>query len=188
VLCAGAIMLASGFAAAAGQLKSQVNPFLVPPWMGTWSQLYLDAAEAREASRRAGVVFVDVRFTAELRRDGAPAGLDGHIPWMNMAPVKIGSMTVYQPRINRNFLGDLKRLVARRGGVLGRTPVVLISTTGERSAKAADFLNENGYGEVYTVVYGFTGGDHPDDQAQSWKGMGLPRTTKVANAFLYKGG
>jgi rhodanese-related sulfurtransferase len=81
-------------------------------------------------------------------------------------------------------LEDLRSLVASRGGALGRTPVILISTSGERSARAADYLHKAGVREVYTVVYGFTGGQHPEDQAQSWQGVGLPYNDKTARASL----
>lgn len=171
-------------AAANGQLKSSVNPYLIPPWLGTWSGLYLTPREAFEAARRPGVVFVDVRYAEEVRKDGSPKGLDGHVPWVRVAPLRLGGHTVYQPQINPNFEGELRALVASHGGVLGGTPVILISTSGERSARAADYLHKAGIREIYTVVYGFTGGQHPDDQAQSWKGVGLPASGRTASARL----
>ena len=178
------LAIVSSSAAAAGQLKTSINPYLIPPWLGTWSGLYLSPDEAHKAAKRAGVVFVDVRYVEELKKDGAPTGLDGHVPWVRMAPVKLGGYTVYQPQINPNFVGDLRSLVSKRGGALGRTPVILISTTGERSARAADFLHKSGIREIYTVVYGYTGGKHPEDRAQSWQGVGLPYRGKTAQASL----
>lgn len=178
------LAVASAGAAASGQLKSSVNPYLIPPWLGTWSGLYLTPKEAYSAARRPGVVFVDVRYSEELKKDGSPKGLDGHVPWVRVAPLNMGGYTVYQPQINPNFLEDLRSLVASRGGALGRTPVILISTSGERSARAADYLHKAGVKEIYTVVYGFTGGQHPEDQAQSWQGVGLPYNDKTARASL----
>jgi len=170
------LAIGSAGAAANGQLKSKVNPYLIPPWLGTWSGLYLTPQEAYEAAQRSGVVFVDVRYAEEVKKDGSPSGLDGHVPWVRMAPLPVGGLVVYQPQINPNFIGELQALVSARGGALGRTPVILISTSGERSARAADFLHKSGIREIYTVVYGFTGGEHPDDKAQSWQGVGLPRS------------
>lgn len=178
------VAIASSSAASAAQLKTSINPYLIPPWLGTWSGLYLSPSEAHKAAKRAGVVFVDVRYAEELKKDGAPKGLDGHVPWVRMAPVKLGGHTVYQPQINPNFIRDLKSLVGKRGGALGRTPVILISTSGERSARAADFLHKAGIREIYTVVYGYTGGQHPEDKAQSWRGVGLPYRGKTARASL----
>jgi rhodanese-related sulfurtransferase len=179
-----AVAIGTAGAAPSGQLKSSINPYLIPPWLGTWSGLYLSPKEAYDAARRSGVVFVDVRYSEEVKKDGSPNGLDGHVPWVRMAPLKLGGYTVYQPQINPNFVNDLKSLVANRGGRLGRTPVILISTSGERSARAADFLHKAGFGEVYTVVYGFTGGEHPEDRAQSWQGVNLPHRGKTARASL----
>jgi len=56
------LAIGSAGAASNGQLKSTINPYLIPPWLGTWSGLYLTPAEAFEAVRRPGVVFVDVRY------------------------------------------------------------------------------------------------------------------------------
>jgi len=178
------LAIGSAGAASNGQLKSTVNPYLIPPWLGTWSGLYLTPEEVIRAARRPGVVFVDVRYADEVKKDGSPSGLDGHVPWVRVAPIKLGGYTVYQPQINPNFLGDLRALVEARGGRLGRTPVILISTSGERSARAADFLHKSGVNEIYTVVYGFTGGEHPDDKAQSWPGVGLPHQGGTARASL----
>lgn len=186
-LLAGAILgmaVVSAGAASGGQLKTSINPYLIPPWLGTWSGLYLTPKEAHKASKRAGVVFIDVRYSEELKKDGSPNGLDGHVPWVRMAPLQLGGHTIYQPQLNPNFIGELRSKVASRGGRLGRTPVILISTTGERSARAADFLHKAGFSEIYTVVYGFTGGKHPEDQAQSWRGIGLPFKGKTARASL----
>ena len=73
--------------------------------------------------------------------------------------------------LNPRFLGEV-RIAASHN-----RPVVLICRSGNRSKEAGEFLEQNGFTDVYNVLYGFEGeldDGHHRSTRNGWRHDGLP--------------
>jgi rhodanese-related sulfurtransferase len=105
-------------------------------------------------------VFIDCRSEWEFLFVGHPVGAL-LIPWYE------GENWDLNPR----FLGEV-----RAAGSHHR-PVILICRSGNRSREAGEFLEQNGFTDVYNVTYGFEGelDEHHHRSTQNgWRFDGLP--------------
>lgn len=118
----------------------------------------MEAASFLESNPNA--VFIDCRSEWEFLFVGHPLGAI-LIPWYE------GENWDLNPR----FLGEV-RIAASHN-----RPVVLICRSGNRSREAGEFLEKNGFGEVYNVLYGFEGEldeHHRRSTRNGWRFDGLP--------------
>lgn len=171
-----------------------VDPARVPAHKQTKAGLYLDAREAYELKQKLGdkLLFIDVRTRAEIAYLGLPLVADAHIPAFEHPPhagwddksgrFKMEPNTDFEPELAR-------RLVSLQ--LSKHDPIILICRSGDRTSRAVNFLTEQGYSQVFTVVDGFEG-DAIADGPQAgqrllngWKNAGLPWTYKLDKNKMY---
>lgn len=160
----------------------------------TKSGLYLDARQAYELLKEAGgrAYFVDMRTRAEVSFLGMPTLADANIPYVDLAEDsswddKNGK---FKLETNSDFGPELARRLAAKGLSKDNT-IVLICRSGDRSARAANLLQELGYQKVYSVVDGFEG-DRTKDGPKAgqrvingWKNAGLPWSYELEKSKMY---
>jgi rhodanese-related sulfurtransferase len=108
----------------------------------------------------ADAVLVDCRSEWEFLFVGHPIGAL-LIPWYE------GENWDLNPR----FLGEVRAAASHH------RPVVLICRSGNRSREAGEFLEKNGFTEVFNVQYGFEGEldeHHHRSTLNGWRFDGLP--------------
>ena len=108
----------------------------------------LAAEKALEMSQSGDLTIIDVRTPMEWMRSG----------------VAEGALTI-TPQ-NPTFMQDLHDAV---GGDMNK-PIALICATGQRTARIASFLREQGYGAVADISEGMMG----NFTAQGWLRKNLP--------------
>ena len=166
----------------------------VPAQKQTKAGLYVDAREAYELKQRLSekALFVDVRTRAEISYLGMPSVADAHIPAFEHPPNagwddKSGR---FKLEVNADFEPELARRLASRQ--LSKSDVIiLICRSGDRTTRAANFLTEQGYSKVYSVIDGFEG-DAVAEGPQAgqrllngWKNAGLPWTYMLDKNKMY---
>lgn len=171
-----------------------VDPARVPAQKQTKAGLYLDAREAYELKQQLGdkALFIDVRTRAEISYVGMPSIADAHIPAFEHPPNAAwdDKNNRFKMEANANFEPELARRLAllklSKGDV-----VILICRSGDRTTRAANFLTEQGYSKVYSVIDGFEG-DAVAEGPQAgqrllngWKNAGLPWTYKLDKNKMY---
>jgi len=171
-----------------------VDSARVPVQKQTKAGLYVDAREAYELKRELGekALFVDVRTRAEISYLGMPSVADAHIPAFEHPPNAAwdDKSSRFKMEPNADFEPALARRLAARQ--LSKSDVViLICRSGDRTSRAANFLTEQGYSKVYSVIDGFEG-DAVAEGPQAgqrvlngWKNAGLPWTYKLDKNKMY---
>ena len=171
-----------------------VDPARVPAQKQTKAGLYLDAREAYELKQRLGdkALFVDVRTRAEISYLGMPSVADVHIPAFEHPPNAVwdDKSSRFKMEPNADFEPELARRLAARQ--LSKSDVlILICRSGDRTTRAVNFLTEQGYSKVYSVIDGFEG-DAVAEGPQAgqrvlngWKNAGLPWTYKLDKNKMY---
>ena len=171
-----------------------VDPARVPAQKQTKAGLYLDAREAYELKQKLGdkALFIDVRTRAEISYIGMPSVADAHIPAFEHPSNAAwdDKSNRFKMEANADFEPELARRLAARQ--LGKSDVViLICRSGDRTTRAANFLTEQGYAKVYSVIDGFEG-DAVAEGPQAgqrllngWKNAGLPWTYKLDKNKMY---
>ena len=171
-----------------------VDPARVPTQKQTKAGLYLDAREAYELKQRLGekALFVDIRTRAEISYLGMPSVADAHIPAFEHPPNAAwdDKSSRFKMEPNADFEPELARRLSARQ--LSKSDVViLICRSGDRTTRAANFLSEQGYSKVYSVIDGFEG-DAVAEGPQAgqrvlngWKNAGLPWTYKLDKNKMY---
>lgn len=166
----------------------------LPAAKQTRTGLYLNAREAYEFVKGAGgsAYFVDVRTRAEVSFLGMPALADANIPYVELA--EDASWDDKNGRFKLETNSDFGTELARRLAMKGLTksdPIVLICRSGDRSARAANLLQELGYQKVYSVVDGFEGDPAKDGPragqrvVNGWKNDGLPWSYALDKSKMY---
>lgn len=167
----------------------------LPAVKRTKFNLYLTPQEALEMKKTMGdkVLFLDIRTRAEAMYVGMATPVDALVPYVELQEV----MQDWDDNRNAYVLepnGDFNREVGRRlkeKGLSKTSPVILMCRSGDRSAKAADLLQMDGYTQVYSVVEGFEGdmakeGPKAGQRAvNGWKSAGLPWSYKLVKAKMY---
>lgn len=146
----------------------------------TMAGLYLTAPEAAEMLKDPDVLFLDVRSRPELTFLGLPHRVDVNIPLMVMPPDASydTALQSYRMVANPNFEFDFLDY-AEAEGLEDDTRIVIMCRSGTRSAKAANFLYNLGYTQVYTIIDGFEGDVAEDGRERGhrakngWKNAGL---------------
>jgi rhodanese-related sulfurtransferase len=152
--------------------------------------LYLSAPEAfkMKSEGAAKVMFVDIRTKGEFQFLGTPQVTDQNIPYMDIDDLagwdKKNNRYVMSP--NSDFVGAVDAL-AKRMNIGKNDPVILICRSGDRSARAANLLQEAGYTKIYSVVDGFEGDIGPAGRrdVNGWKNADLPWSYKITESQAY---
>ena len=167
----------------------------LPAIKQTKSGLYMSPKEALDTKRAGGdqVLLVDVRTRAEAMFVGMPKIADALVPYVELPEFMNDwdeKRSVYAVQINNDFLPELERRMAQKGATRDST-IILLCRSGDRSARAADFLASQGFTKVYSVPEGFEG-DPAKDGPQAgqrivngWKNAGLEWTYKLDKAKMY---
>lgn len=157
--------------------------------------LYLTPQQALEMVQKDGkkVLFLDVRTRAEAMYVGMANAADFLVPYVEHQEVMTDwddkrGMYLLEP--NAEFTQEVARRLAQKG--LTKTDkVILICRSGDRSAKAADILQLQGYTQVYSVAEGFEGDMGKEGAAagrravNGWKNAGLPWAYKLDKAKMF---
>lgn len=157
--------------------------------------LYLTPQQALEMVQKDGkkVLFLDVRTRAEAMYVGMANAADALVPYVEHQEVMTDwddkrGMYLLEP--NAEFTQEVARRLAQKG--LGKTDkVILLCRSGDRSAKAADILQLQGYTQVYSVAEGFEGDMGKEGAAagrravNGWKNAGLPWGYKLDKAKMF---
>lgn len=188
-LAAGALV-SGGWAGAA---RAAVDPAGVPAIKRTKAGRYLLAADVpgfiESQGGAAKVLFLDIRTRAEAMYVGMATGPDALVPYVEHQEL----MTDWDPQRNnykleplQDFVPEVGRRLAQKG-LTKADVVVLICRSGDRSARAADRLADDGYAQVWSVVDGFEGDMGKDGRrsVNGWKNAGLPWGYKLDKAKMY---
>lgn len=157
--------------------------------------LYLTPQQAFDLMQAEGkkVLFLDVRTRAEAQYVGMANAVDALVPYVEHQEVMMDwddkrGMYLLEP--NAEFTQEVARRLAQKG--LSKTDrVILLCRSGDRSAKAADILQMQGYTQVYSVAEGFEGDMGKEGAAagrraiNGWKNTGLPWTYKLDKARMF---
>ena len=188
-LAAGGLILGS----APGVARAAVDPTTVAPAKRTKAGRYLMAAEVpafiESQGGAAKVLFLDIRTRAEAMYVGMATGPDALVPYVEHQEL----MTDWDPQRNNYKLEPLQEFVpevSRRLQAKGLTKtdvVVLMCRSGDRSARAADRLAEDGYAQVWSVLDGFEGDMSKEGRRSlnGWKNAGLPWGYKLDRTKMY---
>lgn len=157
----------------------------VPAGKATKAALYLSAGQAwalKQASANE-VLLLDIRSRAEAAYVGMPSDADALVPFREHDDQMVdwdARRQTFSMSLNPHFVKEVAQVLQAKG--LGKDArVVLICRSGDRSAKAADLLLEQGYTRVHSVVDGFEGDlDARGRRAvNGWKNAGLPWSYKL---------
>ena len=167
----------------------------VPEVKRTPQALYLTAEEAfaLRTSQPGNTVLVDIRTVEEALYVGVPGLADALIPYKFLDTTTWDRWRKgFAMRHNEAFEAQLVALLESRG--LGYDAnIVLLCRSGKRSARAAAFLNDLEYTNVYTVVDGFEGDTEKNGPEKGkrvvngWKNAGLPWSYTADKAQLLNG-
>lgn len=156
--------------------------------------LYLDAREAYELKQRLAdkVLFIDIRTRAEISSLGMPTLVDAHIPFLEYLenPAWDDKNLRFKMEFNPGFSAEMQRRMHERGLSKDDT-VILICRSGDRSARATDYLLEDGYKKIYTVIDGFEGDMQKDGpnagrrMVNGWKNANLPWSYQLDKNKMY---
>lgn len=142
--------------------------------------LYLTAEEtAAYLASTPDALLIDVRTPEEIDESGLAEGTDALIPLAITDPKKGG---VFNPDF---FPGMVAFANERR--LQPDHPIVLICRSGNRSAQAANALQQMGFTNVYTVTDGYLGdraASGPNAGTRSvngWRNAGLPWEQRQSN-------
>lgn len=167
----------------------------LPAIKTTKAGLYMTPQEASQAKLAGGdkVLLVDIRTRAEAMFVGMPQQADALIPYVEPTDFMLewdDKRSTYAVSLNNDFLPELQRRMAAKG--LGKDDtLILICRSGDRSAKAVDFLASQGFTRVYSVPEGFEG-DLAKEGPQAgqrvvngWKIAGLAWSYKLDKSKVY---
>ena len=157
--------------------------------------LYLTPQQAYDMVQQEGkkVLFLDIRTRAEAMYVGMTPLADALTPYVEHQEVMSDwddkrSMYLLEP--NPDFTKEVARRLADKG-LTKQDKVILICRSGDRSAKAADILQLQGFTQVYSVAEGFEG-DMGKEGANAgrrlvngWKNTNLPWGYKLDKAKMF---
>lgn len=165
----------------------------LPDAKRTRAGLYLEAKDVPSFVEAQGgpshVLFLDIRTRAEAMYVGMPATVDALVPYVEHQEMMTDwdeQRGSYKLEPVQEFVPEtLRRLKARQ--LTKSDVVVLICRSGDRSARAANRLTEEGFTKVYSVVDGFEGDMGKDGRrsVNGWKNAGLPWGYKLEKQKMY---
>jgi rhodanese-related sulfurtransferase len=143
--------------------------------------------EANGGAQR--VLFLDVRTRAEAMYVGMATAADALVPFMELQEIMSdwdARRDSYRLEPLQDFMPEVNRRLRAKG--LGKSDIVIVMCrSGDRSARAADRLAEEGFTKLYSVVDGFEGDMSPEGRrsVNGWKNSGLPWSYKLDRAKMY---
>jgi rhodanese-related sulfurtransferase len=173
--------------------RAAVDPATVPEPKRTKAQRYLTAAEVPgfiAAQGGAGrLLFLDVRTRGEAMYVGMATGVDALVPFVEHQEIMTDwdeRRGMYRLEPLQDFVPEVNRRREQKG-LAKDAPLVLICRSGDRSSRAADRLEADGFAQVWSVVDGFEGDVGPDGRrsVNGWKNAGLPWSYKLDRARMY---
>ena len=188
---AGAMLALFALGLPAQGFAGDVDPASVPEIKRSKLQLYLTPQDAYEIMRKdaAHTLFLDVRTRAEAMYVGMPTMADGLVPYVEHQELMTDwdeRRHMYQLMANSDFLPEAdSRLKAK--GLAKTDPLILICRSGDRSARAANWLAQDGFTRVWSVVDGFEGDMGQDGRrsVNGWKNAGLPWSYQLNREKMY---
>lgn len=189
---AAALWLA-GLTCTVAALAAPVDPAKVPEPKRSKPALYLEAVDVPAFIQANGgpgkVLFLDIRTRAEAMFVGMAAPVDALVPFTELQEIMTewdAKRSAYKLDPVQDFVPEVGRRLQAKGLTKADT-VVLICRSGDRSARAATRLTEDGYAKVYSVVDGFEGDMSPEGRrsVNGWKNAGLPWGYKLDKAKMY---
>ncbi len=157
--------------------------------------LYLTPQQAYDMVQQEGkkVLFLDIRTRAEAMYVGMTPLADALTPYVEHQEVMSDwddkrSMYLLEP--NPDFTKEVARRLADKG-LSKQDKVILICRSGDRSAKAADILQLQGFTQVYSVAEGFEGDMGKEGTSagrrlvNGWKNTNLPWGYKLDKAKMF---
>jgi rhodanese-related sulfurtransferase len=172
------------------QAQGIVEPSAVPAAKKSAPDLYLMAKDVPAfVAKQDKVLFLDVRTRAEAMYVGMATGVDALVPFVEHQEIMTewdAQRNIYKLDPNQEFVAEARRRLAEKG--LQKTDVVvLICRSGDRSARAATRLQQDGFTRVYSVVDGFEGDMSPAGRrdVNGWKNAGLPWSYKLDKSKMF---
>lgn len=172
---------------------SAVDPASVPEAKRTRAGRYLLAAEVPAFIEAHGgtakLLFLDIRTRAEAMYLGMPAGVDALVPYVEHQELMTDwdeQRAAYKLEPMQDFVPEVRRRLQQKG-LTTTDPLVLICRSGDRSARAANRLGDDGFTAVWSVIDGFEGDMGQDGRrsVNGWKNAGLPWSYKLERAKMY---
>ncbi len=149
----------------------------VPQHKQTSLGLYIDAGDAYrlKTSHPRRVVLVDVRSQLEIVIAGRAPAADIHVPYLEHTLYRNESGRGWTIAENGGFLDELVQRLEQHNAEI-TTVILVMSRSGERSAKVVDQLAGYGYLLAVNVIDGFEGDIGADGRrsVNGWKNAGLP--------------
>ncbi len=149
----------------------------VPQHKQTSLGLYVDAVNAHrlKTSHPGRVVLVDVRSQLETVIAGRTRAADIHVPYLEHTLYRNGSERGWTIAENAGFLDEVMQRLQQHNAEPD-TVIMVLSRSGERSAKVIDHLAGHGYLLAVNVIDGFEGDLGADGRrsVNGWKNAGLP--------------
>lgn len=183
-------------AAAIGMLpgaRAAVDATAVPEAKRTQAGRYLTAAEVpgflQAQGGAARILFLDVRTRAEAIYVGMATGVDALVPFVEHQELMTDwdvQRNSYRLEPLQDFVPEVRRRLAQKG-LTKADVVVLICRSGDRSARAANRLADDGFAQVWSVIDGFEGDMGKDGRrtVNGWKNAGLPWSYKLERERMY---
>jgi rhodanese-related sulfurtransferase len=174
-------------------LAAPVDPAKVPEPKRSKPALYLEAADVPAFLQANGgaakILFLDIRTRAEAMFVGMATPVDALVPFVELQEIMTdwdAARSAYKVDPVQDFVPEVGRRLQAKGLTKADT-VVLICRSGDRSARAATRLTEEGYAKVYSVVDGFEGDMSTEGRrsVNGWKNAGLPWGYKLDKAKMY---
>lgn len=191
-LLARGLALGIGLAWAAAA-HAAVNASSLPESKRTRAGLYLEARDVPgfidAQGGAARVLFLDLRTRAEAMYVGMASPVDALVPFVEHQELMTdwdAQRGIYRLEPLQDFVPEVLRRLREKG--LAKTDVVVvICRSGDRSARGANRLAEDGFTRVYSVVDGFEGDMGKDGRrsVNGWKNANLPWSYKLDRARMY---
>ena len=182
------VLTASAFAEP--ELQTSVDPSKIPEKKRTKLELYVTAKEAAQALKRNPKLhLIDVRTRGEVQFLGIPKRANAHIPYliMEINPEFNANKGVYNLTPNPHFAKAFEDYFAQNG-LTKDSPTIIMCRSGNRTAKAVNFLADLGYKRIYQMVDGYEGDKDTGGfrLVNGWKKAGLPWSYKTRPDQVYK--
>lgn len=185
-----AVLLWAGAAVAAdARLDTAVSAQDVPAHKRSAGGLYVTASEAHAALQRdRRILLIDIRTHGETVFAGVATPMHRHVPYMMLDEDHAydAEKRRYKLSPSPDFAKAIEQLFVDYK-LERNAPIVLYCSTGERSAKAASYLSQIGYGGVHSMIDGFDGDPTVGEVlGKGWRQAGLPWTHELAPSQTYK--
>ena len=176
-----------------GAALAAVDAATVPEAKRSRPGLYLEARdvpafiESRGGAAR--VLFLDVRTRAEAMYVGMATAVDALVPYVEHQELMTDwddQRAIYRLEPLQDFVPEVRRRLQDKG-LTKSDVVILMCRSGDRSARAATRLADDGFTQVYSVVDGFEGDMSKDGRrsVNGWKNAGLPWSYKLDKTRMY---